>query len=149
MITGEITIDTTWAASTSFVPFHPTLRNAYDEAYGGTNNRAYFATTAYISGIWEEQIYEDAMKNRLGDNASGVSGNRERGSIVMMSGMGGMLMQQGNSFQPGTIIECEVRKIKALKASPNRSGVQVNRRLVKGNRLIFRYVAAGELNRPR
>ncbi len=45
-------------------------------------------------------------------------------------------------------LELILKKLKALKQTPNRSGVQVNRRLLKGNRLVIRYVAQGELVRP-
>lgn len=146
MIRGEIDIATTWTASTSFIPFPNSMVNAHDYRHGGAANRGIFATTAFVMGVWESQKYEEDFKDFLGD-----SGNRPLGyggQIESMSGMNGPYADAGNAFSPGTIIEVEVRKLKALKASPNRSGVQVNRQLVKGNKLVFRYVARGELVRP-
>lgn len=149
MITGEIRIATTWNASTSFIPFPPGIPNAQDYAYLQAN-RGRFATTAYISGIWESQKFEEDFKDYMGSNAARrLFSNRYGGAIEHMSGMNGPYSDAGNAFSPGTVIEIEVRKLKALKVSPDRSGVQVNRTLVKGNKLIFRYVAQGELTRPR
>lgn len=148
MIRGEIDIATTWTASTSFIPFHADMRNAHDYRYGGAANRGIFATTAFVMGVWESQKYEEDFKDYLGDSAAPIY-SKYSGWIDHMGGMGGVFhADAGNAFSPGTIIEVEVRKLKALKASPNRSGVQVNRRLVKGNKLVFRYVARGELVRP-
>lgn len=146
MITGEIHISTTWAASTSFIPFDRGMRDAHDYAYQSRANRGIFGTTAYVQGVWESQKYEEDFKDYLGD--SGRRPLRYGGQIEAMNGMNGPYADAGNAFSPGTVIEVEVRKLKALKASPNRSGIQVNRRLVKGNKLIFGYVAQGELVRP-
>lgn len=149
MIRGEIDIATTWTASTSFIPFHADMRNAHDYRYGGAANRGIFATTAFVMGVWESQKYEEDFKDHLGNTAAlRLHAQRYGGAIESMGGMGGPYADAGNAFSPGTIIEVEVRKLKALKASPNRSGVQVNRRLVKGNKLVFRYVARGELVKP-
>ncbi len=146
MITGEINIATTWTASTSFIPFHASMQNAHDYRQGNVANRGIFATTAYVQGVWESQKYEEDFKDFLGD--SGNRPLRYSGQIEAMNGMNGPYADAGNAFSPGTIIEVEIRKLKALKSSPNRSGIQVNRRLVKGNKLVFRYVARGELVRP-
>lgn len=148
MITGELHISTTWAASTSFVPFDIGMRNAHDFAYQSRANRGIFATTAYLQGVWESQKYEEDFKDYLGDSDRGRRPLAYSGQIESMSGMNGPYSDAGNAFSPGTIIEVEVRKLKALKSSPNRSGVQVNRQLVKGNKLVFKYVAQGELVRP-
>ena len=146
MITGEIYISTTWNASTSFIPFDIGMRDAHDFRYRSAANRGAFATTAYVHGVWESQKYEEDFKDYLGD--SGRRPLRYSGRIELMNGMNGPYADAGNAFSPGTVIEVKVRKLKALKASPNRSGVQVNRRLVKGNKLVFKYVAQGELVRP-
>ena len=122
MITGEIRIATTWAASTSFIPFDAGMVNAHDFRYGGMNNRGAFATTAYVHGF---------MALSLGDD--GVLG-------VSYSG--------DTTVYPGRANVVKVRKLKALKAGPNRSGVQVSAQLVYGDRLVFRYVAQGALVRP-
>ncbi|MDD5614948.1 MAG: hypothetical protein PHH85_01965 [Candidatus Methanoperedens sp.] len=149
MITGEINIATTWAASTSFIPFSAGMQNAHDHRYGGVANRGIFATTAFVQGVWEAQKYEEDFKNYLGNSAAlRLHARAYKGGIEEMSGMGGPYADAGNAFSPGTIINVEIRKLKALKSSPNRSGIQVNRRLVKGNKLVFRYVARGELVRP-
>jgi hypothetical protein len=139
MITGEIHIATTWAASTSYIPFDRTMRNAHDVVYGGTINMGMFATTAYVHGVWENQVFEEGFKSHVGYDGltSGGIGNNMPN------------MQVGNAFSPGTIIDVSVRKLKAIRTTPNRSGIQVNRKLVKGNKLIFRYLAQGELVRPR
>lgn len=148
MIRGEIDIATTWAASTSFIPFHADMRNAHDYRYGSRDNRGIFATTAYVQGVWESQKYEEDFKDYLG-NSTPPRYSQYAGWAEHMGGLGGVFhADAGNAFSPGTIIEVQVRKLKALKASPNRSGVQVDRQLVKGNKLIFRYVARGELVRP-
>lgn len=141
MITGEIHISTTWAASTSYIPFDRTMRNAQDVKYNGTANRAMFATTAYVQGVWEAQKFEEDFKTYAGDDG------RTKGGLKTASYMPNMSI--GNAFSPGTIIEVDVRKVKASRATPDRSGVQVNRRLVKGNKLIIRYLAQGELVRPK
>ena len=144
MITGEIFISTTWAASTSYIPFDKGMVNVHNVEFGGTKNRGQFATTAYVQGVWEIRKFEEDMKNYLGN------GTLRRSGIVrnsVASGLGGHPVV-GNAFSSGTIIEVHVRKLKALKSSPNRSGVQVDRRMVKGNKLIIRYVAQGELVRP-
>lgn len=148
MITGELHISTTWAASTSFIPFDIGMRNAHDFAYQSRANRGIFATTAYLQGVWESQKFEEDFKDYTGAVSVSVAGNVCSGNIEYMRGMNGPYSDAGNAFSPGTVIEVEVRKLKALKSSPNRSGVQVNRQLVKGNKLIFKYVAQGELVRP-
>jgi len=144
MITGEIFISTTWAASTSFIPFDKGMLNAHNCEYGGTKNRGQFATTAYVHGVWETQKYEEDYKTYLGDTP-------EKGGIktsnLIIGGLGSG-QRIGNAFSSGTIIEVHVRKLKALKATPNRSGVQVDRKMVKGNKLVIKYVAQGELVRP-
>lgn len=147
MILGEIFISTTWNASTSFIPFNPGMQNAQDVKLGGTNNRGYFATTAYVHGVWEYQIFEDGFKDSL-TSSDLYALNKYGGKIEELSGLGGSSKHLTNAFSPGTVIETQVRKIKALKASPNRSGIQVARKLVKGNRLVFKYIAQGELVRP-
>ncbi len=144
MIHGEIFISTTWAASTSYIPFDNSMRNAHDVRLGGTNNRGEFATTAYVHGIWENELFEKDMK----DQAVPLSAKNYEGYIEQMGGIGGMFEAKGNAFRSGTVIEVSIKKLKALKQTPNRSGVQVNRRLLKGNRLVIRYVAQGELVRP-
>ncbi len=149
MITGEIFISTTWSASTSFIPFDVGMRDADDAKHGGVNNRGYFATTAYVHGLWEHQMFEDDFKEslRVSNKYANVSKNYGAG-VEEMRGLGGGYVPVNNAFYPGTIIETSVLKIKALKDTPNRSGVQVARRLVKGNKLVFKYVAVGELVRP-
>lgn len=149
MITGEIYISTTWAASTSFIPFDIGMHNAHDFRNGSRANRGLYATTAYVQGVWESQKYEEDFKDYLGNNAARrLYANHYVRGVESMGGMGGPYADAGNAFSPGTVIEAKVRKVKALKASPNRSGVQVSRQLVKGNKVIFRYVAQGELVRP-
>ena len=147
MILGEIFISTTWNASTSFIPFNQGMRNAHDEKLNGVNNRGYFATTAYVHGVWEYQKFEEDFKTSL-TNSDLYAQKRYSRNVDEMSGLGGSSKHITNAFSPGTVIETSVRKIKALKASPNRSGVQVARKLVKGNKLVFRYIAQGELVRP-
>lgn len=159
MIIGEIRIDTTWAASTSFIPFPPGYHNAQDFRYEGEANRGIYATTAYISGVWERQLWDeqyfDDMKanplkwarNPVIDNDLELPDNYAVGKQLRglsWNGQGDV----GNAFQDGTVIEVKVRKLKALKSSPNRSGVQINRQLLQGNKLVFRYVGQGEMTRP-
>lgn len=147
MIFGEIFISTTWNASTSFIPFDLGMRDAHDVKLGGTNNRGYFATTAYVHGVWEYQKFEEDFKTSLTSSdlyAQKMYGNDND----ELTGLGGSSKHITNAFSPGTVIETQIRKIKALKASPNRSGVQVARKLVKGNKLVFKYIAQGELVRP-
>jgi len=143
MITGEIFVSTTWVASTSFIPFDVGMRDAHDVNFGGRANRGYFATTAYVHGVWEFQAYEEGLISNLND--SNKYPNRK---VDELRGLGGSHYGITNAFSPGTILETEVRKIKALKSSPNRSGVQVSRQLMKGNKLVFKYLAMGELVRP-
>lgn len=148
MITGEIFISTTWAASTSFVPFDIGMRDAHDVKLGGTNNRGYFATTAYVHGIWESQLYESDFLDYLRDTPElNQRSNRYSKGLEQMDGVS-RIEPRGDAFRPGTVLEVSVRKLKALKAGPDRSGIQVNRRLVKGNKMVFRYLAKGELVRP-
>ncbi|MFH1769869.1 MAG: hypothetical protein ABH833_04375 [Parcubacteria group bacterium] len=144
MITGEIFISTTWAASTSYIPFEAHMPDAHDVRYGGTANRGRFATTAYLHGLWENEIFEDDMKAETPP----ISSRAYVGIVEQMGGLGGMFEPMGNSLRAGTVISVSIRKLKALRTTPNRSGVQVNRRLLKGNRLIIRYMAQGELVRP-
>jgi len=152
MITGVISIATTWEASTSFIPFHPGMRNAQDFQYGGVPNRGIFATTAYVTGVWERQLWEEGFKRAMEDDPDkfqSLADYRTGGIRDEMRGLGGGGYGDiGNAFDEGTVITVKVRKLKALKNSPNRSGIQVNRRLVAGNKLVFRYVAEGELVRP-
>jgi len=149
MIQGELYISTTWAASTSFIPFAGGMLNAQDSEYQGTANRGQYGTTAYISGLWESQVYEDAIKEYYGNNANRrIPGQRSAADTEFMYGMGGFNASKGNAYLPGTVIETKVRKLKALKASPNRSGIQVNTQLVKGNKLLIKYIGKGELVRP-
>lgn len=147
MIVGEIFISTTWIASTSFIPFNQGMRDAHDVKLGGTNNRGYFATTAYVHGVWEYQKFEEDFKSSL-QNSDLYAQKRFSGGVDELTGLGGSSKHITNAFSPGTVIETSVRKIKALKASPNRSGIQVTRQLVNGNKLVFRYLAQGELVRP-
>ncbi|MBU0847241.1 hypothetical protein KKH23_08685 [Patescibacteria group bacterium] len=146
MITGELFISTTWAASTSFIPFDIGMRDAQGGTVGSVPNRGYFGTTAYVHGIWDYQVFEEGLVANLSasDKYAGVGGS----GIDEIRGMGGGYYAINNVFSPGTVIEIAVRKIKALKASPNRSGVQVSRRMLKGNKLVFKYLAKGELVRP-
>lgn len=149
MITGEIFISTTWVASTSFIPFDIGMRDAQCGVVGGVANRGYFGTTAYVHGVWDYQVFEEGFKDDLRRNKEyDIKSRRYANGIEEMRGLGGSYQGITNAFSPGTIIETEVRKIKALKASPNRSGVQVSRRLLKGNKLVFKYLATGELVRP-
>ena len=143
MITGEIFVSTTWVASTSFIPFDVGMRDAHGGVVGSVANRGYFSTTAYVYGVWEFQAYEEGFISNL--NASNKYPNR---TFDELRGLGGSHYGITNAFNPGTILETEVRKIKALKSSPNRSGVQVSRQLMKGNKLVFKYLAMGELVRP-
>jgi len=143
MITGELFIGTTWAESTSFIPFDIGMRDAHDAKLGGVNNRGYFATTAYVHGIWEYQTFEEALIANLDE-----SDKYQHPIVDEIRGLSGGYYAINNAFSPGTVIETGVRKIKALKSSPNRSGVQVSRRLLKGNKLVFKYLAQGELVRP-
>jgi len=153
MIIGEIRIGTTFDASTSYVPFPPGFQNAQDYAYEGVANRGIYATTAWVEGVWERQVWEEGY---LADITANPGKYADPGGINDPAGrnrqLNGILNKGhnsiGNTFDPGTTIEIKVRKLKALRASPNKSGIQVNRRLVKGNKLVFRYVAQGELTRP-
>lgn len=144
MITGEIFISTTWAASTSFIPFDLGMRNVHNVYVNGIENRGQFATTAYVHGVWDYQVFEDGMQDYLTSDNSIYAGQEMPAAGFGTNRLGVVT----NAFSPGTIIETSVRKLKASKSSPNRSGVQVSRRLVKGNKLVFRYVAHGELVRP-
>lgn len=144
MITGELFIGTTWAASTSFIPFDVGMRNAQSGTVGSVANRGYFATTAYVHGVWDYQVFEEGLLDNLNTSDKYLN----KGRIDEVRGLGGGYYGINNAFSPGTVIETEVRKIKALKSSPNRSGVQVSRRLLKGNKLLFKYLATGELVRP-
>jgi hypothetical protein len=149
MITGELFISTTWAASTSFIPFDIGMRNAQGGVVSGVTNRGYFATTAYVHGVWEYRVFEEGFKDDLRRNKEyDVKSRRYARGVEEMRGLGGSYQGITNAFSPGTIVQTKVRKLKALKASPNRSGVQVSRRLVKGNKLVFRYIGKGELVRP-
>lgn len=159
MIIGEIRIDTTWAASTSFIPFPPGYHNAQNFEYEGVANRGIYATTAFISGVWERQLWDEGFYDEIVANPVKHAPNDiygQGGVIPDPSGSSKILRglswvgqgDVGNAFQDGTVIEVKVRKLKALKSSPNRSGVQINRQLFQGNKLVFRYVAQGELTRP-
>ena len=149
MIQGELYISTTWAASTSFIPFTGGMLNAQNSRYQGIANRGQFGTTAYISGLWESQVYEDAVKEYFGNSANRrIPGQKTSADSEQMYGMGGFDPSRGNAYIPGTVIETKVRKLKALKSSPNRSGIQVNTKLVKGNKLLIKYVGKGELVKP-
>ncbi|TFG97077.1 hypothetical protein E4H12_09520 [Candidatus Thorarchaeota archaeon] len=153
MIIGEIRIDTTFNASTSFVSFPPGFQNAQDYAYEGVANRGIYATTAWVEGVWERQVWEEGYIAEMAANPEKWAadhtfddkyGVNKQCRGLAWRGQGDV----GNAFDPGTVIQVKVRKIKALRASPNKSGIQINRRLVKGNKLVFRYVAQGELTRP-
>jgi len=152
MIIGEIRIDTTWAASTSFIPFPPGYHNAQNFAYEGVANRGIYATTAFISGVWERQLWDEDFKSDIVANPTkhaGPAWDDEYGNSKILRGLGWIGQGDvGNAFRDGTVIEVKVRKLKALKSSPNRSGVQINRQLFQGNKLVFRYVAQGEMTRP-
>ena len=112
-----------------------------------------------MSGVWEKTLWDELQyADILNDPTKWVP------NVVIGNGVevpdpyantkacrGLSWMGNGdicNAYTEGTNIEVKVRKIKALKASPNRSGVQINRTLVQGNKLVFRYVAHGELTRP-
>lgn len=157
MIIGEIRIDTTWAASTSFIPFPPGYHNAQDYQYQGVVNRGIYATTAYVTGVWEKELWDDAVDaDMLADptkyaNPIGaqMEGTDPYGTPKSLRGLAeGRNNNVCNAYDEGTVLEVKVRKLKALKLSPNRSGIQVNRQLLQGNKLVFRYVAHGELTRP-
>ena len=152
MIIGEIRIDTTWAASTSYIPFSPGYHNAQDFQYEGVNNRGIYATTAFVSGIWERQLWDEGFLEDITNNPvkhAGSAQNDPYGTDKVMRGLSWVGQGDvGNAFDPGTVVEVRVRKIKALKSTPNRSGIQVNRQLFQGNKLVFRYVAQGEMTRP-
>jgi len=148
MLTGHIFIGTTWAASTSYIPFPISLQSARD----ATN----FATTVQVMGLWGHQVNEEkfienmaADPDKLREHA-GVLGAQQEPIKSSIGGMGyfGIAGQDSNAYYPGMVIEASVRKLKAIRVTPNRSGIQVNRRLVKGNELIFQYEALGELVRP-
>lgn len=148
MITGELFISTTWNASTSFIPFDIGMRDAQGGTIGGVANRGYFGTTAYVHGIWESQLYESDFLDYLRDTPElNQRSNRYSAGLEQMDGIS-RIEPRGDAFRPGTVLEVSVRKIKALKSSPDRSGIQVNRRIVKGNKIVFRYLAKGELVRP-
>lgn len=155
MITGEIFVSTTWAASTSFIPFDIGMRDAQGGVVGGVVNRGYFSTTAYVHGVWDYQVFEEGFVDNLSDNSRNADNTKLGQKYLKMTvkaeemrGFSGGYYAVNNAFSPGTILETEVRKIKALKSSPNRSGVQVSRRMLKGNKLVFKYLATGELVRP-
>ena len=143
MITGELFISTTWAASTSFIPFDIGMRDAQGGVVGSVTNRGYFGTTAYVHGVWDYQVFEEALIANLDE-----SDKYQHPIVDEIRGLNGGYYAINNAFSPGTVVETGVRKIKALKASPNRSGVQVSRRLMKGNKLVFKYLAKGEFVRP-
>ena len=170
MIEGTILISTTWAASTSYIPFEKGSILAQNFDYNNNTGHGIYATTALISGVWEHQIEEEKFVEYLsntddlndyqgysgavigvGDNAAaGVAGLHpyEAPAEGLGSAKGlGCIQQGGNAFYPGTVLEVEVRKLKVLRNN-QRSGIQVNRRLYKGNKLVFRYLSAGELVRP-
>ena len=157
MIIGEIRIDTTWAASTSFIPFPPGYHNAQDFQYEGVANRGIYATTAYVSGVWEKQLWDDAVAADMLAEPVKYAVNYEAGAeepdtMGVSKAIRGLQESRNNNpnnaYDEGTVLEVKVRKLKALKSSPNRSGIQVNRQLLQGNKLVFRYVAQGEMTRP-
>ena len=152
MIIGEIRIDTTWDASTSFIPFPPGYHNAQNFEYEGVANRGIYATTAFISGVWERQLWDEDFLQDIVDNPvkhDDPAWDDKYGNSKILRGLGWVGQGDvGNAFRDGTVIEVKVRKLKALKSSPNRSGVQINRQLFQGNKLVFRYVAQGEMTRP-
>ena len=153
MIAGEIRIDTTWVASTSFIPFPAHIPNAQDYKYGGIDNRGIYATTAWVSGIWERSLWEMQFDGDVEDDwdkhAHYGTWDDKYGNSKVMRGLSWIGNGNvGNAFEEGTVLEVKVRKIKALKSSPNRSGIQVNHELVQGNKLVFRYVSHGEIVRP-
>jgi len=148
MLTGHIYISTTWAASTSYIPFPISMPAA--------RNSTNFATTAQVIGMWGHQVYEEGWldymesDNQLFQNHADVLNSSDERNISAMSGLGSFDIagQDRNAFYPGMVLEANVRKLKAIRVTPNRSGIQVNRRLVKGNELVFQYEALGELVRP-
>lgn len=148
MITGHIYISTTWAASTSYVPFTVSMQDA--------KTSTDFATTAQVRGLWEHQIYEEKYLENVSDDPdkymlhAGIQAAADEPIKSDVGGMGnfGIGISKGNAFYPGTVIETSIRKLKSIRTTPNRSGIQVNRRLVKGNELVFQYEALGELVRP-
>jgi len=144
MITGELFISTTWAASTSFIPFDVGMRDAQCTVIGSVANRGFYSTTAYVHGVWDYQVYEQSLVDSLDADDPYVN----KGRSEEIRGLGGGYYGVNNAFTPGTVIETKVRKLKALKVSPNRSGVQISRRLLKGNKIVFKYLAIGELVRP-
>jgi hypothetical protein len=147
MITGHIFISTTWAASTSYIPYAISMQQA--------KNSTDFATTAQVLGVWEHQIYEEKFKEHVSSDPDRylLHAGRLGSAQHMRASLGGLgsfdiAGKKGNAFYPGTIIETSIRKLKALRVTPNRSGIQVNKQLVKGNQLVFQYEALGELVRP-
>lgn len=148
MIIGRIYISTTWAASTSYVPFTVDMVDA--------RTSTDFATTAQLTGLWEHQVYEDQYIDDVNDDPdkymlhAGVLASLDEPMTSGLTGFGSFdpSGMRGNAFNPGTVIEVSVRKLKAIRTTPNRSGVQVNKQLVKGNELVFKYEARGELVRP-
>ena len=147
MITGHIFISTTWAASTSYIPFTVSMQSA--------RTSTDFATTAQVFGVWENQVYEEKFKEKVASDPdkyllhAGILGSAQH-MRSSLSGLGSFDIagQKGNAFYPGTVIETSIRKLKSIRTTPNRSGIQVNKILVKGNELIFQYEALGELVRP-
>ena len=148
MLTGHIFISTTWAASTSYIPFPVSMQAARDS----TN----FATTAQVIGLWGHQVYEEKFIEDMAADPdkyvahAGVMASQDEPIKSAIGGMGSFDVagQDRNAYYPGMVIEANVRKLKAIRVTPNRSGVQIDRKLVKGNELIFQYEALGELVRP-
>lgn len=171
MIQGTLLIATTWAASTSYIPFYPGMINAQDFDYNSHAGDGIFATTACVDGIWEIQLQEEKYVEYLRDTNDMSAYNALNANLIgagidqPVAGTGGLHNQDapieglgssrgigdggmgGNAFYPGTSLNVTVRRLKALRSN-DRSGIQVNRALYKGNKLVFRYLSVGELVRP-
>lgn len=171
MLNATILIGTTYAASTSYIPFPPGMVNAQNYNWNSHTGDGIFATTAFLDGVWDHQLYEekyveylrdtDDLSDYAGYNTNLVGPGDDRGAgvaglhhyITPAEGLGSMNgmcpnTQGGAAFYPGTTLHVKVKRLKSERATNSRSGIQVNRALYKGNKLVFRYVGMGEIIRP-